>query len=188
MVVAGEPLSFEAYRQLDASPDDRFELVNGTLKRMNPPKTQHFFMAKWLERQLEDEIRRVGQPWVCLPGAGVRTGLAKSRLADLMVLDREAAIALWEESAIFQVTPRMVIEIVSPSSITDDYRYKRMEYGAIEVPEYWIIDPMAERVTLLQLVEGLYEEVEYAGDTRLASAMLPELSVTMAQILAAGSI
>ncbi|QZZ23493.1 Uma2 family endonuclease [Leptothermofonsia sichuanensis E412] len=27
-----------------------------------------------------------------------------------------------------------------------DYRYKRSEYAALEVPEYWIVDPLDAKI------------------------------------------
>jgi Uma2 family endonuclease len=181
-------LSFAAYRDLVAGSDDRYELINGELKRVNPPKTQHFFIAKFLERAIEAEIERAGLLWVCFQGAGVRTGLTKARLPDVMAIERAAALDLWQESAIFEVTPCLVIEIVSPSSEVDDYRYKRSEYGAIEVPEYWIVDPLAGRVVVLVLVDGFYEESVFTGDDRLVSGLLPGFAATAAMILSAGSV
>jgi len=181
-------LSFAAYRdRVAAHSDDRYELVNGELKPVNPPKTQHFFIAKFLERAIETEIERAGLPWVCLQGAGVRTGLTKARLPDVMAIERSAALDLWQESAIFEVAPRLVVEIVSPSSAIDDYRYKRSEYGAIEIPEYWIVDPLAGRVVVLRLVDGLYEEAVFAGGDRVVSALLPGFEVSADAILAAGA-
>ena len=64
-----------------------------------------------------------------------------------------------------------------------DYRYKRTEYAAAGVPEYWIIDPILNKVSILQLVEGLYEETIYQGDEVLRSPLLPELAFTANQIL-----
>lgn len=176
-------LSFDAYRTWVADQEQRFELVNGQLKSMNPPRTQHFFIAKALERSLEQEIERLKLPWICLQGAGVRTGPAKARLPDLMVIEQDVAIAQWEESAIFETIPRLVVEIVSPSSQVDDYRHKRMEYGAIEVPEYWIIDAIAQKITLLQLVEGLYEEAVFERGETVRSPLLPDWNITVDEVL-----
>lgn len=187
-IVTDTQLSFTAYCDLVAGVDDRYELVNGALKRVNPPKTQHFFIAKFLERAIELEIDRAGLPWVCLQGAGVRTSLTKVRLPDIMVIERAAALDLWQESAIFEVSPCLVVEIVSPSSEVDDYRYKRSEYGAIEVPEYWIVDPLASRVVVLQLIDGLYEGNEFMGEDPVVSGLLPGFAATAAMILSAGSV
>lgn len=75
---------------------------------------------------------------------------------------------------------------MSPDSVTRDYRYKRAEYAALEVPEYWTVDPLASKVTVLEFNEGLYEEIVFSGDRALVSKTFPELTLTVAQILAAG--
>ncbi|PPT05984.1 hypothetical protein CKA32_004494 [Geitlerinema sp. FC II] len=185
VVVDTRQLSFKEYCQLDDS-DRRYELVNGELRLMNPPTMRHFFIAKFLERTFDAEIQRLQQPWTCVRGAGVRTGLAKSRLSDLMVVSLDAAMELLDRSAVFQTAPFLAVEIVSPSSSVDDYRYKRSEYGAIEIPEYWIVDGRDRKVRVLHLDEGFYEERICADDEAIASKLFPELNVTATQIFAIG--
>ena len=185
---ATQPFTFQDYLAYDDGTDNRYELVDGQLVLMNPPRTEHLLIAKFLEKQLDAEIQRLGLPWLTFREAGVRTGFNKSRLADLCVVTREQAQELLGQSAVFQTPPQLIIEVVSPESITRDYRYKRSEYAAIEVPEYWIVDPLTAKVTVLRWEEGLYEETVFAGEQAIASPTLPELTLTVAQILAAGTI
>ncbi|WP_017663356.1 Uma2 family endonuclease [Baaleninema simplex] len=187
VVTPSQPLSFESYCSFDDGTATRYELVNGRLKAMNPPSIQHIVVAKFLERAIDAEIQRLQQPWMCLREAGVRTGFAKSRLPDLMVVAADAAKGLWQQSAILQVTPLWVVEIVSPSSVEEDYRYKRSEYGAIEVPEYWIVDPLEAKVTVLYLEAGFYEEAVFGGEVAIASRLFPELQLSVNGILNAKS-
>ena len=77
------------------------------------------------------------------------------------------------------------MEIVSPESIKRDYRYKRSEYAALEIPEYWIIDPQENKVTVLLLDEGLYEETLFTGEEKIVSVTFSELSLTVKDVLAA---
>jgi Uma2 family endonuclease len=56
--------------------------------------------------------------------------------------------------------PNLALEIVSPDSVERDYVRKRGQYEAAGVQEYWIVDPLEERVTLLRLdSSGKYREV-----------------------------
>jgi Uma2 family endonuclease len=80
------------------------------------------------------------------------------------------------------------VEIVSPDSIKRDYRYKRSEYAALEVLEYWIVDPLEAKVTVLSLEEGLYEEGVYTGDQQIRSQIFPEQTLTVEQVFAAGEL
>ena len=56
--------------------------------------------------------------------------------------------------------PRLVAEVVSPGKTNRDrdYIHKRAQYAAIAVPEYWLIDSVAQTVMVLTL-DGEYREV-----------------------------
>jgi Uma2 family endonuclease len=75
--------------------------------------------------------------------------------------------------------------VVSPGKANEDrdYRYKRSEYAARGVPEYWIVDPAQAKVTVLTLVDGLYEVQELRGEALLQSLQFPGLSLTVAKVL-----
>ena len=83
--------------------------------------------------------------------------------------------------------PALVIEIVSPGQENRDrdYRYKRTEYAARGISEYWIIDPL-QQVTLCLWVNGQYEDTVYTGDVAIRSTSAPEFDLSAAQILAFG--
>lgn len=56
--------------------------------------------------------------------------------------------------------PDLAVEIVSPESIERDYEKKRDQYESAGVEEYWIIDDIEKKVTLLRLDgKGKYREV-----------------------------
>ena len=183
-----QQLTFENYLTYDDGTDNRYELVDGQLLPMNPPRTEHLLIAKFLEQQLDAEIQRLGWPWLAFREAGVRTGYAKSRLMDVCIVTQAQAQELLGQSAVFQTAPQLIVEVVSPESVTRDYRYKRSEYAAIAVPEYWIVDPLTAKVTLLRWEEGFYEATVLMGDDAIASPTFPELNLTVAPILAAGNL
>ncbi|MBD2597080.1 Uma2 family endonuclease [Nostoc spongiaeforme FACHB-130] len=116
----------------------------------------------------------------------VTTG-SRVRVPDLMVFSEELATAMEgaKRSTIMpeMPPPLLVVEVVSPNQSSRDYRYKRSEYGARGIPEYWIVDPIAQKVTVLEWVEGFYEEQVYVGDNAIASPVFPDLKLTVAQIL-----
>jgi len=184
---SGKYYSFEDYCNYDDS-DNRYELVDGRLILMTPPTVRHFLLAKFLERVFDQLIQEKALPLVCFREAGVRTGWRKSRLPDLFITTQEDALALLDQSAIFQVPPLLIVEIVSPDSVTRDYRYKRSEYAALEVNEYWIVDPKNEKITILLLEEGLYEEMVYQDEDQLISRLFPELNLMVYQVLDSGNI
>ena len=93
-----------------------------------------------------------------------------------------------DESAVCQSPTLLVVEVVSPESVKRDYRYKRSEYAALEIPEYWIIDPIESKVTVLLWDEGLYEETEFAGNQKIIYRTFSELYLMVELVFTAGNI
>ncbi|RUR76193.1 Uma2 family endonuclease [Chlorogloeopsis fritschii PCC 9212] len=111
-----------------------------------------------------------------------------SRVPDVVVLPLEQWEALSNREAVIQLDetpPILVVEVVSESTQTIDYRSKRSEYAVLEIPEYWIVDPIQEIVTVCTLVEGFYDVVAFRGQECIISSTFPQLDLTAEQVLAA---
>jgi Uma2 family endonuclease len=121
-----------------ALPEDgnRYELVDGELLVSPSPATIHQ-RAVWA---LYDRVA----PYVKAHRLGI-TGLAPADLdlesedslqPDLFVLDLQRMPAHWSEVGI----PRLVSEVLSPSTARYDRVVKRPRYQRARIPEYWIVD------------------------------------------------
>jgi Uma2 family endonuclease len=118
----------------------------------------------------------------------VTTG-SRVRVPDLVVFPEELAIAMEgaKRSTVMSEmpSPLLVVEVVSPNQSSRDYRYKRSEYAVRGIAEYWIVDPILGRVTVLEWVDGFYEEKVYEGEQAIASIVFADLKLTAAQVLQA---
>jgi Uma2 family endonuclease len=74
--------------------------------------------------------------------------------------------------------PLLVIEVVSPSTKSIDYRAKRTEYAARDIPEYWIVDLLEGKISVLINCDGWYDVTEFYNSDRLISPIFPELQLT----------
>ncbi|MFQ3680388.1 MAG: Uma2 family endonuclease [Pseudanabaenaceae cyanobacterium] len=181
-------LTFQEYLTQLADTDIRSELAGGKLAPLAPPTGRHTAIARHLFRLLEQEIAERQQPWVVTYGdVGIRTGPHKVRLPDLAVIPAEKVAALWHTAAVLESPPLLAIEVVSAEDPNRDYRYKRTEYAALEVPEYGILDPPLEKITVLTLVDGDYEGQEFAGDAGLISPLLTPWTLPVAALLLSGA-
>ena len=178
-------LSSDDYLAYDDGTDSRYELEDGELLLMNPPTGRPALIIRLLSTTFEAEIQQSNLPWVSLQMLGVRTAPRRSRLPALCVVSLEVVRELLDVSAVIESGAVLVVKIVSPESMKRDYRFKRAEYAAFGIPEYWIADPATQKVTVLQLVEALYEDKEYQGGDRIESSIFPELNLTVAQVLQA---
>jgi Uma2 family endonuclease len=189
MVAAGYSMTLEDYLNYDDGTDTRHELVDGVLVEMPPESTLNtqitaFLLATFL--QLGIPYTRFGiRHQIAVAGAR-----ATAREPDLMIHSEASAAAIKGQAQALLThnmpPPALVVEVVSPKQENRDYRHKRTEYAARHIPEYWIVDPIAAKVTVLEWVDGLYEEQHYQGSERIVSPLFPELTLTAAQVLSAG--
>jgi Uma2 family endonuclease len=122
-------------------------------------------------------------------------------MPDLIVLGEELAASLMASgrSTITEdmPAPLLAIEVVFPGEKNEDspkatfherdYRFKRSEYAARGIQEYWIVDSTRAKVGVLTLVDGLYEAVDFTGSEAIRSFLFPQLNLTVEQILQVGN-
>jgi Uma2 family endonuclease len=85
----------------------------------------------------------------------------------------------------FEVTPELVVEVLSPDQTKETLAEKLADYAAIGVPEVWLIDPDARAVEVLALDAGHYATAgKFAQGEVLASAVLPGLDLPVASVFA----
>jgi len=75
-----------------------------------------------------------------------------------------------------------VIEILSPGTRRRDLNAKRTLYARYRVPEYWVVDPDSRSVAVLTLAGGQYQELSREADGTIRSVVLPDLSLTLAEV------
>lgn len=54
----------------------------------------------------------------------------------------------------------------------------------LEIPEYWIVDPRENQITVLDWNGGLYEETVFDNEAKIVSSTFPELELTANEVLA----
>ncbi|MGF1589898.1 MAG: Uma2 family endonuclease [Pleurocapsa sp.] len=189
MSIATTRLTLEEYLNRDNEDEKHYELVAGSLSEM--------LLESPLNAEIAIRLLLIFAKFVATPRclrckdteivvSGSRTTV---RLPDLMILTEELADILYDSGRSTIMSdmppPALVVEVVSPGKVNHDrdYRYKRSEYAARGIAEYWIIDPLISRVTILVLNEGLYDERVFEDDNAIASSLFPQLQLTVNQVL-----
>ncbi|NJN60026.1 MAG: Uma2 family endonuclease [Leptolyngbyaceae cyanobacterium SL_5_9] len=189
---------------LDWYPDGygRYELWNGVIIEMQPTGT-HEQVSGFLGVKLGVEIDRLGLPYIIPRQAIIKpVDTDKSGYnADIIVLDQLALNEepLWKKrSTITKGSSVKVVVEVASTNWRDDYGHKFIDYEALQIPEYWIVDylglggrryigtPKQPTFSVYQLVEGEYQIQQFRGRDRIISAAFPELSLTAEQVFAVG--
>lgn len=172
--------------------DTRYELVAGELVPMALPTGRHVQIQKFLSQVFEAEIARQQLPWTTIQGGlGIQSPRGNRwdsvRIPDGVVLPLEQWQEMGSREALIRPEdppPLLVVEVVSEASRAADYRAKRAEYCVLGIGEYWVVDPLEEKVSLLLLHEGWYDVLELKGSDPVSSKVFPKLEL---QILAADS-
>ncbi len=186
MTVSIEKMTLAEFLIYDDGTDKLYELENGELLDM-PSESEinrriaGFLFAYFLQLGIP-AYRLTMKTEVAVSGSRVSV-----RVPDLLVLSEELATAM--DGATRSIVlmdmppPLLVVEVVSPNQEKRDYRYKRSEYAARGIAEYWIVDPIAQKVTVLEWVEGLYEEQVYTGDSQIESSVLDNIDLKVERVL-----
>ena len=186
MTIAVHRMTFDEFLAYDDGTDGLYDLENGELIAM-PAESE---INRRIAMFLVATFLRLGLAYDRL---SMKTEVAVSstrvsvRVPDLVVFSDEGVAAL--EGAgrslvlLDMPPPMLVVEVVSPGQENRDYRYKRSEYAARGIAEYWIVDPMQQKVTVLEWVEGFYEERVYRGEEQIVSPLLGDLDFGASQVL-----
>jgi Uma2 family endonuclease len=83
----------------------------------------------------------------------------------------------------------LVMEVMSPDDPERDAETKRREYAEAGIPEYWLVNPMAETITVFTLPEGRKVYTThgvYDRAQRAESVLLSGFSVDVDECFAEG--
>jgi Uma2 family endonuclease len=122
---------------LDELPDDgyRYELMDGVLIASPSPTFRHQKLGSRLESALDETCP---DEWAVAQGVEVRINRRRSFTPDVLVVTAEATArdpAKFEPHEVL-----LVIEIVSPGSVTMDRVAKPTIYAQAGIPFYWRVE------------------------------------------------
>lgn len=73
-----------------------------------------------------------------------------------------------------------MLEVVSQDKPERDVVEKRHDYAEGGIPEYWIVDPRDETITVLRLADDAYvEHGTFGRGTQATSALIPGFTVSV---------
>jgi Uma2 family endonuclease len=173
------------YLRLDRSGGKLLELVNGYLVMPTMPTISHQRIALHFYKLLDAFVTARQLGTVVAAPCPVRLGKEHYREPDVFFLSpaRIKSLELQPEGA------DLVMEVVSkdPRDRDRDLKEKPIDYAQAGIPEYWIVDPLEQTITVLVLDGAAYrqDQVCKPGETA-RSILLPGFEVDVAATFAAG--
>lgn len=151
VLVPRRELTWEDLQVIDDHGYWAYELVDGKLIMSPAPSSRHQSCVLTLAAQLREacpaDLKTFVAPFDYTPRPGdvLQPDVLVARRADV---GEQRLVA----------PPVLAVEVLSRSSRSTDRSLKRFIYEETGVAHYWIVDPEAPSVTLLELREGAYVE------------------------------
>lgn len=161
------------------------ELVAGRLEILPMPTLKHQRILIWLLDAFRKAVSNQPRAIVAIAPLPTRLLPGTIREPDLLYIAPENAPA---PEVDYPSRLDLALEIVSPGpdARQRDYIDKRIDYARAGIPEYWIVDPQENQVTVLVLEDSSYVEHGVFGTGDIASGrLLPELQVNVGEMFKA---
>ncbi|MBD2139192.1 Uma2 family endonuclease [Anabaena sp. FACHB-1237] len=186
IVATAKKMNFEEFLNYDDGTDNFYELENGELILMPSESELNQRIAMFLVAY----FLQLGIPYYRLrmkTEIAVHSRQVGVRVPDLVMFSEELAEVMKDATRSLILMdmppPLLVVEVVSPNQQNRDYRYKRSEYAARGINEYWIVDPILQKVTVLEWVEGFYNEQVFTANDVICSPLFSDIQLTVSEIL-----
>lgn len=195
-----KPRTFLEYLNYEDGTDNRYEVFEEKLVRVEPETELNDFIAECLKIKLQAffGMRRVKVHTLQLETPQL-PGMPLNRWPDLVVLQTTHLDLIRQLGkmaiARHMPPPLLVMEVVSPYSsgldpnFSRDYMDKPQQYAMLGIPEYWIIDPQQEQVEISwsphQERRCYLQQKTFYADARIQSSLpeLEEFNATAQQVL-----
>ena len=180
-VQPGTRMTLAEYRELDETDGGVWELINGELHQMPPATGEHQFLMDFLVRMINNLATSVQPP---LGLAFSNLGLAISELyaptPDIIYLRSENVHLI--KGSFVEGVPDLVIEILSRDRNRDRVM-KRGLYADAGIPEYWVVDPVSDTITVLELSGTEYmERAELRRGDVLTTFAIPGFALPLEEL------
>ena len=181
-MVEAKPTTKLSYEDYCKTPDDeRWELLDGELSMAPPPTIAHQRISGNLYFLLRTYVDRMGLGDVMYAPVDVVLSDHSVVQPDLLFISSARSDIVADTNV--RGAPDLVVEILSPSTASRDWRIKLDLYASHGVQEYWVVDPDGQRVWVMARDEsGLNEVANYGRGDVLTSPVLSGLTVKLEEV------
>ena len=170
-----------------ALPGNRLiELSDGSIDVLPMPTVFHQIIVGYLYKLLDSFVRDRGLGLVLFSALPVRLWKGKIREPDVLFMASEQKAGIRKQ---YWEAADLVMEVVSENDPARDTDTKRSDYAKAGIPEYWIVDPQSQRITVLTLPGDEYAvHGQFAVGEQAASKLLAGFEVSVKQVFAAANL
>jgi len=142
----------QQYLRLTEQTNHLIEFTDGSIEVLPMPTSRHQTILLLLYERFKTAVQPIGGKVLVAP-LRLRLRPGKFRDPDILLL-RSAGDPRYQDA--FWLGADLVVEVVSPDRPERDTEEKVRDYAEAGIPEYWIVNPLDETVTVLTLEEQAY--------------------------------
>jgi Uma2 family endonuclease len=165
------------YMHYAAIPDDgkHYEVVDGVLFMTPAPSIPHQRIALRIARYMAELIEDAQLGHILIAPVDIELAPKSIVQPDVSVVLKNGRAKITETRVIG--APDLVVEISSPATVGYDHREKLGIYAQAAIPEYWLVDPHARTIKILEWHNMSYSvQGSYAGEQFVVSQIAPVLN------------
>ncbi|HLF00564.1 MAG TPA: Uma2 family endonuclease [Anaerolineales bacterium] len=177
--------AWSEWEYMELRPSRVVEYDHGFVEIHDGPSQSHQLILAFLYQALLAFVTTHNLGTVLFAPLRVKLWLEKYREPDIVFMFAQNAARRGED---FWIGTDLAIEIVSEGerNRTRDLEEKRADYAKGGVPEYWIVDPQEQKITVLKLDGETYTvHGEFAPGATATSALLDGFTVDVTAVFAA---
>ena len=169
----------EQYLKLTDQTNRLIEFTDGVIEVLPMPTDKHQVILAYVYELLVAYIRPRGGKVLFAP-LRVQIRAGKHREPDILLV-RDAHDPRRQNR--YWLGADLVVEIVSLDDPERDTKVKRADYAEVGIPEYWIVNPEDESITVLKLGSAAYAEhgVFHRG-AHAPSALLEGFAISVDEV------
>jgi Uma2 family endonuclease len=171
--------SEEQYLKLSNATNRLLEFVDGEIEVLDLPTSRHQIILLFLYDLLRNLVHPMGGI-VLVAALRLQVRPGNYREPDVLLL-LDKTDARYQNS--YWLGADLVIEVVSPDDPERDTVTKVADYAEARIPEYWIVNPIDESITVLSLEGEAYRtHGRFARGENATSVLLPAFTADVSAV------
>lgn len=167
------------YLKLTDATNRLIEFTDGQIEVLPMPTYKHQMIFRFIFLALMTFVEPLGGR-VLFAALRMQVRPGKFREPDILLL-RDANDSRCQNR--YWLGADLVVEVVSEDNPERDTVEKVLDYAEAGIPEYWIVNPLDETITVLTLANGAYNELGvFQRGERASSTLLAGFSVSVDEV------
>lgn len=181
MLAESNRMTYEEFLEIDKGSQENLEFIDGILFNQASPSTEHQRIVGELFIHLGNFFKgKDCKPYISPFDIIMKNKNETNRVQpDISVICDKTG---FNENN-YVGAPSLIIEVLSPSTMSKDFIKKMDLYMRFGVKEYWIVSPRNKEIQVFILQEGSYSEmISYKENDILNSNIFSDLKISLNEV------